>query len=242
MKPESFQSRQDAFRAGLRQALGAPMLVLFAGMIGFGAMAKTLGFSIWLPLFTSLLVFALPGQVVMLEMLTTGASALTVGLAVTLTSSRFLTMVVTLFPQLDQRDRNRGLYARVQLLAMTAWAVSMREFPNMPSAYRLAFFTGLGLPCWLIAVPGTALGYVLAGQVPLAVTLALVFINPLFFLLTFTDVRPWLYRGAIVGGGLVCPFFYEWDRDSSLLMSGLVAGTAAYLVDRLWRQRAGSAT
>jgi len=76
----------------------------------------------------------------------------------------------------------------------------------------------------------------------MAVTLALVFINPLFFLLTFTDVRPWLYRGAIVGGGLVCPFFYAWDRDSSLLMSGLVAGTAAYLVDRLWRQRAGGAS
>ena len=47
---------------------------------------------------------------------------------------------------------------------------------------------------------------------------------------------------AIVGGGLVCPFFYAWDRDSSLLMSGLVAGTAAYLVDRLWRQRTGGAS
>jgi predicted branched-subunit amino acid permease len=241
MAPD-FQSRQEAFRAGLKQAMGAPILVLFAGMIGFGAMANTLGFSVWLAMLTSLLVFALPGQVVLFEMLTTGASALTAGLAVTLTSSRFLTMVVTLFPQLDAKDRNRGLYARVQLLAMTAWAVSMREFPHMAPTYRLPYFTGLGLPCWLIAVPGTALGYLLAGQVPMAVTLALVFINPLFFLLTFTDVRPWLYRGAIVGGGLVCPFFYEWDRDSSLLVSGLVAGTAAYLVDRLWRQRAVSAS
>jgi predicted branched-subunit amino acid permease len=237
LKPEAFQSRQDAFRAGLRQAMGAPMLVLFAGMIGFGAMANTLGFSVGLAVLTSLLVFALPGQVVMLEMLSTGASALAVGLAVTLTSSRFLTMVVTLFPQLDTADRNRGLYARVQLLAMTAWAVSMREFPNMPPRYRLSYFTGLGLPCWLIAVPGTALGYVLAGPVPLAVTLALVFINPLFFLLTFTDVRPWLYRGAILGGGLVCPLFFQWDRDSSLLASGLVAGTLAYAIDRLWRHR-----
>lgn len=237
--PQSFASRQDAFHAGLKQALGAPMLVLFAGMIGFGAMAKALDFGLWLTLLTSFLVFALPGQVVLFEMLSTGASALTAGLAVTLTSSRFLTMVVTLFPQLDDKDRNRGLYARVQLLAMTAWAVSMREFPHLAPEHRLPYFTGLGLPCWLIAVPGTALGYVLAAQVPMAVTLALVFINPLFFLLTFTDVRPWLYRGAIVGGGLVCPFFYAWDRDSSLLASGLVAGTTAYAIDRLWRHRTG---
>ena len=241
MAPD-FQSRQEAFQAGLKQALGAPMLVLFAGMVGFGAMANTLGFSALLAMLTSLLVFALPGQVVLFEMLSAGASAVTAGLAVTLTSSRFLTMVVTLFPQLDAKDRNRGLYARVQLLAMTAWAVSMREFPHMAPQYRLPYFTGLGLPCWLIAVPGTALGYVLAGQVPMAVTLALLFINPLFFLLTFTDVRPWLYRGAIVGGGLVCPFFYAWDRDTSLLASGLVAGTGAYLLDRLWRQRLGKRT
>ncbi len=241
MAPD-FQSRQEAFQAGLKQALGAPMLVLFAGMVGFGAMANTLGFSALLAMLTSLLVFALPGQVVLFEMLSAGASAVTAGLAVTLTSSRFLTMVVTLFPQLDANDRNRGLYARVQLLAMTAWAVSMREFPHMAAQYRLPYFTGLGLPCWLIAVPGTALGYVLAGQVPMAVTLALLFINPLFFLLTFTDVRPWLYRGAIVGGGLVCPFFYEWDRDTSLLASGLVAGTGAYLLDRLLRQRLGKPT
>jgi predicted branched-subunit amino acid permease len=238
--PLVFQSRQAAFQAGLKQALGAPMLVLFAGMVGFGAMAKTLGFGIWLPMLASVLVFALPGQVVLFEMLSTGASALTAGLAVTLSSSRFITMVVTLFPQMDPQDRRPGLYARVQLLAMTAWAVSMREFPHMAPTYRLPYFTGLGLPCWLIAMPATVLGYLLAGHVPMAVTLALVFINPLFFLLTFTDVRPWLYRAAIVGGGLACPFFYEWDRDSSLLASGLVAGTAAYLIDRWWRHRARS--
>ena len=86
MAPD-FQSRREAFQAGLKQALGAPMLVLFAGMIGFGAMANTLGFSALLAMLTSLLVFALPGQVVLFEMLSAGASALTAGLAVTLTSN-----------------------------------------------------------------------------------------------------------------------------------------------------------
>jgi predicted branched-subunit amino acid permease len=99
------------------------VLVLFAGMIGFGAMGQTHGFDAWMTGLTSLLMFALPGQVVLLEMLISGSSLLAIAFAVTLTSARFVTMVVTLFPQLHPQDRNRGLYAWVHLLAMTAWAV-----------------------------------------------------------------------------------------------------------------------
>ncbi|PQA84344.1 branched-chain amino acid ABC transporter permease [Limnohabitans sp. TS-CS-82] len=229
-----FSTRREAFVQGLKDALGAPVLVLFAGMIGFGAMGQTHGFDAWMTGLTSLLMFALPGQVVLLEMLISGSSLLAIAFAVTLTSARFVTMVVTLFPQLHRQDRNRGLYAWVHLLAMTAWAVSMREFPNMLPKYRLSYFIGLGLPCWMVALPGTVLGYLAAGWVPAAVTLGLVFINPLFFLLTFTEVKPWANRIAIVLGCVIGPGFYMLDANSSLLTTGLVAGTLAYVLDRKW--------
>ena len=215
-------------------ALGAPVLVLFAGMVGFGAMGRTHQFDVWLVGLTSLLMFALPGQVVMLEMIISGSSWLAIGSAVTLTSTRFVTMVVTLFPQLHRRDRNPLLYVWVHMLAMTAWAVSMRDFPRMAPKHRLSYFIGLALPCWLISPLGTVLGYYVAGWVPVAVTLGLVFINPLFFLLTFTDVKPWGNRIAIGLGCLIGPVFYAFDRDSSLLLTGLVAGTLAYVVERRW--------
>ena len=214
--------------------MGAPVLVLFAGMVGFGAMGRTQGFDAWMTGLTSLLMFALPGQVVMLEMFISGSSLLAIGFAVTLTSTRFVTMVVTLFPQLHRRDRNPLLYLWVHMLAMTAWAVSMREFPRMRAQHRLNYFIGLALPCWLISPLGTVLGYYVAGWVPTPVTLALVFINPLFFLLTFTDVKPWGNRLAIGLGCLLGPFFFMLDADSSLLLTGLVGGTAAYLIDRRW--------
>jgi len=233
-----FANRRDAFWHGFRDALGAPVLVLFAGMVGFGAMGRTHQFDVWLVGLTSLLMFALPGQVVMLEMIISGSSWLAIGSAVTLTSTRFVTMVVTLFPQLHRRDRNPLLYVWVHMLAMTAWAVSMREFPRMAPKHRLSYFIGLALPCWLISPLGTVLGYYVAGWVPAAVTLGLVFINPLFFLLTFTDVKPWGNRMAIGLGCLLGPMFYAFDRDSSLLLTGLVAGTLAYAVERRWlRQR-----
>jgi predicted branched-subunit amino acid permease len=179
-------------------------------------------------------MFALPGQVVILEMFISGSSLLAIGFAVTLTSTRFLTMVVTLFPQLHRRDRNPLLYLWVHMLAMTAWAVSMREFPRMSPQHRLNYFIGLALPCWLISPMGTVLGYFVAGWVPAAVTLGLVFINPLFFLLTFTDVKPWANRIAIGLGCILGPVFYVFDADSSLLLTGLVAGTLAYVIDRRW--------
>ena len=234
MTQNRFANRRQAFWQGIRDAMGAPVLVLFAGMVGFGAMGRTQGFDAWMTGLTSLLMFALPGQVVMLEMFISGSSLLAIGFAVTLTSTRFVTMVVTLFPQLHRRDRNPLLYLWVHMLAMTAWAVSMREFPRMRAQHRLNYFIGLALPCWLISPLGTVLGYYVAGWVPTPVTLALVFINPLFFLLTFTDVKPWGNRLAIGLGCLLGPVFFMLDADSSLLLTGLVGGTAAYLIDRRW--------
>ena len=229
-----FANRRQAFWSGIRDALGAPVLVLFAGMIGFGAMGRTQGFDAWMTGLTSLLMFALPGQVVMLEMFISGSSLLAIGFAVTLTSTRFVTMVVTLFPQFHRRDRNIWLYLWVHMLAMTAWALSMREFPLIAPKHRLNYFIGLALPCWIIAPLGTVLGYFVAGWVPPAVTLGLVFINPLFFLLTFTEVKPWANRMAIGLGCVLGPVFYSVDADSSLLATGLVAGTLAYVMDRAW--------
>ena len=229
---ERFKSPSDAFWSGIRDAAGAPAMVLFAGMVGFGAMGKTNGFDVWFTTFTSFFMFALPGQVVLLEMAITGSSVVAIALAVTLTSTRFITMTVTLFPQFHQKDRNRSLYASVHLLAMTAWAISMREFHAIEVKHRLSYFVGLGLLCWLISIPGTILGFYLAGMVPPAVTLGLVFINPLFFLLTFTEVKPWINRIAICLGCIFGPIFFIVDRDTSLLTAGLVSGTMAYFIDR----------
>ena len=232
-----FANRKDAFRSGLKDASGAPAMVLFAGMVGFGAMGKTSGFDLSFTALSSLLMFALPGQVVLMEMMLEGASLLAIALAVTLTATRFITMTVTLFPQFDRRDQNKALYASVHLLAMTAWAVSMREFARIEPRHRLSYFAGLGLLCWMISVPGTILGYLLAGVVPVFITLGLIFINPLFFLLTFAEVKPWINRIAIALGCVMGPFFYMLDRDTSLLTTGIVGGTLAYWIDRQYLRK-----
>lgn len=114
-----FPSRKAAFRQGVKDAIRAPVLVLVAGMLGFGAAGHIYDLGLLFTTATTFFLFALPGQIVLFEMLMSGASMLSIGIAVSLTSSRFLTMAVTLFPQLHRDDRKRGLYASVHLLAMT---------------------------------------------------------------------------------------------------------------------------
>jgi len=65
----------------------------------------------------------------------------------------------------------------------------------------------------------------------------LVFINPLFFLLTFTEVKVRANQIAIVLGAIAGPLIYLYSPDYSLLYTGLIGGTVAYGVDRYLRQR-----
>jgi len=228
---------RDIVMKGAKDAFGAPAAILFAGMLGFGAMGQANGLDIWLTSATSFFMFALPGQVVLVEMLVLSASGVTIAIAVTLTATRFFTMCLTLFPQFPEKQRSSFYYLVVHFVAMTAWAVSMRDFPKMKAEDRLAYFTGFAFVCWAVSTPATVLGYMLAGQVPSYINLGLVFINPLFFLLTFTEVRPRANRIAILLGGPIGLLSYLWFPDYSLLIAGIFGGTIAYMIDKHFRNR-----
>jgi predicted branched-subunit amino acid permease len=228
---------RDIVIKGAKDAFGAPAAILFAGMLGFGAMGQANGLDVWLTSATSFFMFALPGQVVLVEMLVLSASGVTIAVAVTLTATRFFTMCLTLFPQFPEKQRSSFYYLVVHFVAMTAWAVSMRDFPKMKPEDRLSYFTGFAFICWAVSTPATVLGYMVAGQVPSYINLGLVFINPLFFLLTFTEVKPRANRIAILLGGPIGLLSYLWFPDYSLLIAGLFGGTIAYLVDKHFRNR-----
>ena len=228
---------RDIVIKGAKDAFGVPAAILFAGMLGFGAMGQANGLDIWLTSATSFFMFALPGQVVLVEMLVLSASGVTIAVAVTLTATRFFTMCLTLFPQFPQKQRTSFYYLVVHFVAMTAWAVSMRDFPKMKPEDRLSYFTGFAFVCWAVSTPATVLGYLVAGQVPSYINLGLVFINPLFFLLTFTEVKPRANRMAILLGGPIGLLSYLWFPDYSLLIAGLFGGTMAYMIDKHFRNR-----
>ena len=77
-------------RDGARDAFGVPAAVLGAGFIGYGALAAENGYSVWLTMIATASIWALPGQLILIELYALGASALAIVLAAVVSSARFL--------------------------------------------------------------------------------------------------------------------------------------------------------
>lgn len=238
MSFREFASNPDAFRAGVRKAVGVPAAVLFAGMVGFGALGHASGLSLSFTASISVFMYALPGQVVFVEMIALGASGAAIALATMLTAARFLPMTLTLVPQIPREDRRPALYGVAHLIAMTSWAVMMREFDRISPSRRMAYLTGFGLACWSMSLPGTALGYLMAGHLPTPITVGLVMLNPLFFLLSFTEVRARASQLALMIGGVSGPIVYTYSPGWSIVICGVIGGSLAFMLEgalRKWK-------
>lgn len=234
---EPINSFRQAFWLGVKSGLLGPAPVLAAGMLGFGAMSHGAGFDSLFAVLISFFVFALPGQVVFVEMVTLGASASAIAFAVAITSTRFLTMTLTLFAQVPKQLNEPPRLLTVHLLAMSAWTYCMLEFPKMKPELRHGYFIGIGMICWLIAVPATYIGFWLSDTVPVWAIYAMLFVNPLFFLMSFTEVAVRVNQIAICVGGLSGLVIFQIYPENALLICGGIFGSCVYLIDLFRRKR-----
>ena len=240
VKPPAFSTPPAAFWGGAREAARVPMMVMGASFVGFGSMIHDLDWSVWHALFSTLSTWALPGQIAMAEMAYTGAPLMAVVLAVGFINARLLPLAVSLLPHV----RRPGVaawtyYAVAMLIAATSWVGTMRRLPDLSQDQRLHYLTGYGLALYLSCPFATVIGYYLAGQVPIPITLALVFLNPLYFMLLFLfDLHNAAKVLSLVFGAVLGPVLYQIAPDWSLIATGLVGGTAAWWIGRSpWGQR-----
>ena len=224
---------------GVRDALGVPGAVLAAGMLGFGALAFESGFNVLIAVACTAGIWALPGQIVLIEMHVAGAPGALTVLAVTLTSARFLPMAVSLMPVIrDRRDSRATVYAAAQLVAMTSWAWTMRRCADMPRESRLAYFIGFAGTCWALGCIGTVVGYFVAGAFSPLLRLGFLFLNPVYFVvLLIGDARTAIAVCALVCGAIAGPLAHLVNPQWSVLLAGFAGGTAAYAIERVWRRR-----
>src|SRR5467141_2412189 len=92
----SLFSAMSGIRAAWRSVFA---YVLFGTYIGIGALAHDFGFSVGWVVLSTFLIWAAPAQVILISTLGS-ASLIEVALAVTLSSVRFMPMVVALLPML----------------------------------------------------------------------------------------------------------------------------------------------
>ncbi len=212
-------------------------------MIGFGALARDAGFSVGQAVFMTVGIFQLPGQVALVDQVARGATLVTVAFAVLLTAIRLLPMTVVLMPYLRGSGLPRGLeYAASHFVAITAWVEGIRRLPPLPQHVRLPFFLGFASLLCSGTVIATVAGYHLAGQLPPALGAALLFLTPIYFVLSLIAAATSLAdRLAILFGVVLGPALFLLAPGLDLLATGLIGGTLAYALGR-WRRRANPET
>jgi len=224
------------FLAGCRSAWTSVFaLVLIGTYVGIGALAHDYGFSVGWVLLSTVLVWAGPAQVILLSALGAGATPIEVALAVGLSGIRLLPMVVSLLPLIKEpRTRPRDLILPAHLTAVSMWVESLRLLPTLPRPLRYAFCNGLGAGYMSTALSGTVVGYYLAASLPLLLSAGLLFLTPMSFLVSTVRNTRVLADGVALGLGLIVGPFLAYEQiDLDLMWTGIVAGSAGYLVHRL---------
>lgn len=230
-------ARRLGYRQGVVDAFKLPVALLLASMMGFGSMAREAGVALGPALGLTGAIYGLPGQVAFVDMTALGAGLAAAVLASSLANARFLPMAVSFLPLVRHGlPRTAPLYLMVQLLSVNSWAHSLRSFPGLPGAAHRPYFVAMGCTCFVSALVGTAVGYLLVSQVPHVVTLGLLFLNPLYFAILFVDARRPAFVLAVAIGAVAGPLLYLVDRDWAVPVTGVVGGTLAFALVRLARR------
>lgn len=214
-------------------------VVLFASFIGFGGLIRDIGFPLGAAVLSTLLVWALPAQVLLVGGYAAGTAAPVIALAVGLSSVRLFPMAASILPYLRGGRRSIGLqFLAAHFVAVTAWIEGMRRLPTMRHDGRLPFFFGLSCTLVLSSMISTAIGFHLAGTLPRALAAGLLFLTPLSFLIQLShNARDLVDRLALAFGLILAPFIAEIGGRLDLLWTGLLGGGAAWAVHRFRKRR-----
>ena len=233
-RPSSVMTFLSGWRAAWTSVFS---LVLIGTYLGIGALAHDYGFSLWWTLISTLLIWAGPAQVILMSALGSGATTLAAAFAVGLSGVRLLPMVVSLLALIKRPDtRARDLILPAHLTAVSMWVEALRIVPTLPREERIAFSNGLGWGFMAAAHAGAVAGFHLAASLPPLLTAGLLFLTPMSFLLsTARNSRLLVDRSALALGLVIGPLFAYERVGLDLMWTGIVAGSAAYGIDRLRR-------
>lgn len=237
-----------AFATGVREALGVPAAVLGAGFLGYGSLAADAGYSFWMTLAATFAIWALPGQLVLMEMQAGDAAVAATVLAVSLSAARFFPMTLTLMP-LMRDGRTKGGSKRplwqfllaAQLVSMTTWAVAMRRFNEADLKdleSRWYYFLGFSAICIGSAALFAMIGQLLLVTLPPLMRFGLALLTPLYFFVTLVgEAQSRSAFTALVCGAATALVLHPIAPGWSLLGAGFIGGTAAFLLQRKHARR-----
>jgi predicted branched-subunit amino acid permease len=238
LAPAELPSATASFFAGFRAAWRSVMAyVLIGTYVGISALAHDFGLSLPWMLASTVLVWAGPGQVILVSGVGAGANPVETALAVGISSARLMPMVISLLPLIKRKDtRRRDLLLPAHLTAISMWIEAFRLLPPLPRESRLAYTNGLGVSFMLAAQVGSVIGFYLATSLPPLLAAGLLFLTPMSFLISTTRNCRVLADWLALGFGVVLgPLLAYWEIGLDLVWTGLIGGSVAYGIHRLNR-------
>ncbi|HHK74366.1 MAG TPA: branched-chain amino acid ABC transporter permease [Rhizobiales bacterium] len=222
----------SGFITGMKTAIGVPGLVMSGSFIGFGALVGGSGLSLGHGLFMTFTMWALPAQVLFVQLYKQGAPVLAIALAVSLTAVRLMPMVVGLLPRVRMRQPHRLLeFIAAHFIAATVWILAFLHFEHLDRAQRMPFILGVSAALFSSMLGLTAAGYYLVHELPPLAAAGLIFLTPAFFFISLiagakrrTDLI------AIMLGAILGPIAYSVAPGFDMLIAGLAGGTLAFFI------------
>ena len=218
------------FKKGCRTALGIPGISLAASFFALGALFKNSGLNAMQSFLSTLIGFALPGQLVMAETLIVNGTLLNILIAVFLTNARLYPMTVNLVPVIRQKNRPRWhYYFLAHFIAVTSWVYMLSNYNKISKENRFSFFLGLGVTLWVLSTIATVIGFYTAGIISKKVFVAIIFLNPIYFMCMIVSVLNKLHIILTVFLSIIlAPILFLVTPDWSVLLAGVISGIISY--------------
>ncbi len=221
---------------GVRKACSVPGLILCTAHVGYAGLAQEAGLDMPQAVFMVAAIWALPGMVVMLGAVLSGAGFLAIALAVALSSIRLTPMVVALVPELrGPKTRKLTLYILAHFVAVTSWVIAMETLREVPRDSRTSYYAGLGSTLILTNMTVVAIVYAVLDSLPPMVAAALFLLTPMYFVTSlWGSARERASHVAMVLGLALGPVLHLVMPGFDLLAAGALGGGLAYAT-HFWR-------
>jgi len=226
--------KKEFFFKGYKSILkpDSPAIALGCCFIAIGALLKNVGFNIQESIFSTMIIYALPGSLVMAESILIGASLLSIFIAVWFVNARLYPMAVSLFPlMMDESQPKWKYYLSCHFIAVSAWLIMKSNYETIEKKDRVDFWIGIGTATWSVSVLATILGFYLADYLNKDMLMGLAILNPIYFTCMMVGAMKDIQIILSVSlGAILGPIFYFFSPEWSILLGGITAGTVAYII------------
>ena len=224
--------KKELFFKGYKSILkpDSPAIALGCCFIAIGALLKNIGFNIQESIFSTMIIYALPGSLVMAESILIGASLLSIFIAVWFVNARLYPMAVSLFPlMIDESQPKWKYYLSCHFIAVSAWLIMKSNYETIEKKDRVDFWIGIGSATWSVAVLATIIGFYLSDYLNKDMLMGLAILNPIYFTCMMVGAMKTIQVSlSVILGSILGPVFYFFSPEWSILLGGLIAGTVAY--------------